>query len=268
MSWVLLDDNFATHPKVMAAVHIHPLARDLFVCALCYCRKFQTDGTVPRSAMKTIGFVGNERKACDALLHVGLLDRSDAGFQIHDYAKFYPSDADDKAQREERSRQKREAGRKGGLASWAKRAAEPLALTIAEAEPKQPASSSAEAHSVPIQSIPTPSEERRSPVRAPLVTKRRGDAAVEVGRLYVPQRIHSDFLSDRNHPDAERELLAWYEAIGEEWTFGCNATALTGGDMFKFWRARYAEKWPAADTGTKSKLPISQRWRPSDEAGS
>jgi hypothetical protein len=114
MAWALLDDNFPLHPKVMAAVEIHPLARDLFVCALCYCRKFHTDGTIPSHVLKVIGFAGNIRRATDALVSVGLWDRVDCGYQIHDYAQMY-DDVNAKTAVEEKRRKRQESGRRGGL---------------------------------------------------------------------------------------------------------------------------------------------------------
>lgn len=79
---------------------------------------------------------------------------------------------------------------------------------------------------------------------APLVARRRMDAAFEGPRVYVPQRVHTDFLGFRNG-NAD-ELHKWYEAVSEEWATGAKRTAETGPDMIAFWKARYAEKWPAA----------------------
>ena len=80
--------------------------------------------------------------------------------------------------------------------------------------------------------------ERRSPIQG----RRRKDAAWEGPRVYVPQRCHSDFVALRN--GAEAELFAWYAETSEAWTDGPFKAAETGPDMFAFWKARYAEKWP------------------------
>lgn len=78
----------------------------------------------------------------------------------------------------------------------------------------------------------------------PLVHRRRLDAAWEGPRVYVPQRCHSDFVALRN--GAEAELFAWYAETSEAWTDGPFKASETGPDMFAFWKARYAEKWPVA----------------------
>jgi hypothetical protein len=113
MAWALLDDNFPHHPKVQTG------GNDvgwMFTCGLCYCRRYHTSGFIPRNAVQNIGFVGNGRKAIETLIAVGLWDRVDGGFQIHDYDVLYPNDAEEKDEKSERSRQKAVAGRLGGLA--------------------------------------------------------------------------------------------------------------------------------------------------------
>lgn len=76
----------------------------------------------------------------------------------------------------------------------------------------------------------------------PLVSRRRLDAAFEGPRVWVPQRIHSDFLAIRGN---ERELWAFYEAVSDQWASGARKADEPGVDMFVFWRARYEEHWPA-----------------------
>ncbi len=91
------------------------------------------------------------------------------------------------------------------------------------------------------------STERQTPIQA----RRRKDAAWEGPRVYVPQRLHSDFLALRQ--GAEGELLAWYAIVSQEWSEGPRQHEEPDADMFRFWRARYAEHWPA--TGTAKQLP-------------
>lgn len=63
-------------------------------------------------------------------------------------------------------------------------------------------------------------------------------------RVYVPQRLHAEFIGLLNRPDAERELLTWYGTVSDEWTSGAHAQSTTGADMFTFWRERFNERWP------------------------
>lgn len=119
MAWVLLDDNFPHHPKVLDA------GRDagwLYVCGLAYCRKYHTQGVIPRAALAKLGAGLQPRKLVDALVRVGLWDQTDNGFQVHDYSVIYADDID-KAEKDEHQqdraelrRIRQEAGRKGGLA--------------------------------------------------------------------------------------------------------------------------------------------------------
>ncbi len=78
----------------------------------------------------------------------------------------------------------------------------------------------------------------------PLSARRRLDAAFEGGRLYVPQRAHTDMVALRNRPTAETELFAFYARICEDWTHGAHRTDNPGADMFRFWKARYDAEWP------------------------
>jgi hypothetical protein len=114
MAWVLVDDNLPNHPKVVQATEMAASAGWLYLCGLCYCRRYHTGGFIPRAALPSIGVARGHRKSVDALVAVGLWDAADGGFAVHDYAGFY-ADEDDKAAKEETSRQRREAGRRGGL---------------------------------------------------------------------------------------------------------------------------------------------------------
>lgn len=111
MAWVLLDDNFPNHPK---AVQAGPVAAYLFVCGLCYCRRYHTDGFIPTKALPALGLTARPARMVDALVDCGLWDRIEdgSGFKIHGYSEFY-ADANDKADKETR----RKNGRKGGIES-------------------------------------------------------------------------------------------------------------------------------------------------------
>jgi hypothetical protein len=139
MGWVTLDDNFPTHPKTVQAGKD---AAYLYVCGLCYCRKYHTEGFIPANAVRTLGASTTPRKLIDALIAAGFWRRAEGGFQVHDYAAIYPNDAGDKQRGEENRQKKRDAGRKGGLASWAMRKPKQTEA-LASAESKHAASSTA-----------------------------------------------------------------------------------------------------------------------------
>ena len=86
---------------------------------------------------------------------------------------------------------------------------------------------------------------------ASIIPRRRKDAAFEGPRVYVPQRCHSDFVALRGS-DSEQVLFDWYERISNEWFSGARKFDEPGPDMFAFWKARYAEQWPATPTAPLS----------------
>lgn len=88
MSWVKLDDQFPSHPKMVLAGGD---AAWLHVCALCYCGQHLTDGFLPK------GMVGrlSDRKKPDQLaarlVEVGAwIDHGDQ-YEIHGFLEFNPS---------------------------------------------------------------------------------------------------------------------------------------------------------------------------------
>lgn len=91
MTWLKLDDNFADHPKVLAA---GPDAVMLWLTGLCYAGRHLTDGRVPRG-------IFHDQALTDRLVDVGLLEPDDDGcYRIHDFLDFNPSRADVEADRE------------------------------------------------------------------------------------------------------------------------------------------------------------------------
>jgi hypothetical protein len=128
MPWIKVDDQIAHHPKFMAA---GAPASWLWVCGQSYCARYLTDGFVPESALPTLGNVTNPKAHAQTLVRVGLWERAEGGYRVHDYLQFQPSRADV----EERRRQRANAGRKGGLRSGQTR------HTKSEAPAKQLASS-------------------------------------------------------------------------------------------------------------------------------
>lgn len=92
----------------------------------------------------------------------------------------------------------------------------------------------------------------RLTAHAPLIAKRRLDAAWEGGRVWVPQRAHNDFIGYRG--GNEPELFAWYASVDADFRGEINP------DMFAFWRARYREKWPpSAEAKADGRTPAWAR---------
>jgi hypothetical protein len=87
VGWVYIDDHFDEHPKVIEARDFHKDAPWLFVAALCYCRRSNTNGYVMASQVPRL-ITGYTPKARKALVAVGLWDENVNGIDIHDYLEW------------------------------------------------------------------------------------------------------------------------------------------------------------------------------------
>jgi len=136
MAWVRIDDGFPEHRKVVA---VGPLGMAMQVAGICYCNRNLTDGFIPWAAARTLltwEFLGEQGEqgakrytiavtcgmqgddvttefVIGLLLEAGIWEEVEGGYQIHDYDEYQPTKAEVLALQEER----REAGRRGGLAS-------------------------------------------------------------------------------------------------------------------------------------------------------
>lgn len=93
MAWVKIDDQFYAHPKLIAA---GPLAKSLFVDALCYANQYLTDGFIPEIVALQISmpleqYCDAGHEMIDILVNVGLWHKVQGGYQIHDYLDYNPS---------------------------------------------------------------------------------------------------------------------------------------------------------------------------------
>lgn len=85
--WVKLDDTFTDHPKVM---EVGPLCGWLYVCGLTYCARYLTDGFIRDSQVKKLADVKNATNLAKRLVSVGLWDKVNGGYRIHDYSDYNP----------------------------------------------------------------------------------------------------------------------------------------------------------------------------------
>jgi hypothetical protein len=94
MTWVKLDDRYATHPKMLRA---GPAALALDVAGLCYSAGHGTDGFVPAEALAAAAPFLARAKALAAaaqLVAVGRWVPVEGGWRIHDYLDYNPSTAE------------------------------------------------------------------------------------------------------------------------------------------------------------------------------
>lgn len=88
MPWLKLDDQFSDHPKIVEA---GPMAGWLHVCGMLYCSRLLTDGFIPAGQVRKLADLDNAGELADRLVAVGLWDRADGGYQVHDYLDYNPS---------------------------------------------------------------------------------------------------------------------------------------------------------------------------------
>ncbi|HEX9413816.1 MAG TPA: hypothetical protein VF916_09970 [Ktedonobacterales bacterium] len=88
MPWVMLDDQFADHPKVMAA---GPLASWLYICGLTYCARYLTDGFIPAAQVRKLADVENASALACRLVDADLWHETEGGYLVHDYLNYNPS---------------------------------------------------------------------------------------------------------------------------------------------------------------------------------
>ena len=89
MTWVKLDDQLHAHPKVMRAWNARPAALGLHLLALSHCGAYMTDGFIEEAfvAMK-LPRKGDRDKTVATLIEVGLWERADGGYRIHDFLDY------------------------------------------------------------------------------------------------------------------------------------------------------------------------------------
>lgn len=86
MTWFVIDDTFAFHPKVVAAGN----AITLWVRAGAWCAQQLTDGHVPAYMIPSLG----SKRDAGKLVEVGLWERVEGGYVFHDWADYQQSRAE------------------------------------------------------------------------------------------------------------------------------------------------------------------------------
>jgi len=89
MTWIKIDDQFFQNPKI---IDLSKDAKLLYLCALTYCGSQLTDGIISKSALRVISAtVDVSSTVATELVHVGLWEVTEGGYDIHDYLEYNPS---------------------------------------------------------------------------------------------------------------------------------------------------------------------------------
>jgi hypothetical protein len=102
MSWLRLDDDFASHPKIAA---LTDRQFRVWMRVLCYCGKHQ-DPTVDRVAIREVK--GLTSRSVLRFAQLELLDKSGRDYEVHDWPLYQPKDTTG-AERQARWRARRNA---------------------------------------------------------------------------------------------------------------------------------------------------------------
>ena len=115
MSWVRFDDAMADHPKVIG---LSDAAFRLWIRAVCWSNRYQTDGVLPRDLVRELGTM----RAAGQLVTAGLWTVDPAGgFRIHDFLDYQLSRQEVIDRREHVHAVRSAAGRLGAAARYNKR---------------------------------------------------------------------------------------------------------------------------------------------------
>lgn len=124
MPWARFDDRYPSNRKVRP---LSDAAFRLDVSAVCWSNENLTDGVIARDELTLVADIRHHAKAAEELVLRGRWDKTEGGWQIHDFLVYNPSRDQvlaDRAKAAERQRKAREAAK-------AKRdAARDLALDI------------------------------------------------------------------------------------------------------------------------------------------
>jgi hypothetical protein len=114
MPYGFISDDLYDHPKIRALLKDRPDGLSLWLLALSWSGKQQTDGFIPSWVPRHVtGWAASRvALAVAALVRVGLWDLAEGGWYIHGWEKHHKT----KATRDAERAAKADAGRRGGQA--------------------------------------------------------------------------------------------------------------------------------------------------------
>lgn len=254
MAWVRIEDAVTEHRKHLKA---GPAACWLWVCGIAYCQRQLSDGFIPTEALPMIGVVRGFSRLVETLIEVGLFDRVDGGYRVHDYHDYNETREEAQHRKADLSAKRARAGRLGGLKSGA------IRHEHSEANIEATAKQFAEANRSPIPSHPIPSRFEKSTIaraeppnsrnhqKTPIIGKNThlGHVFCDEQLAYcVPSAVHhklAALLAPKHAGDVDRAAEAlrdWYPTITAKLVEG-----FVMGDAFRFWQSRFDEAFATPD---------------------
>lgn len=110
MPWVKLDDRFPSHRKIAL---LSDRAFRLHISAICWCAENLTDGRISDRELALVAKIRGVKATAQQLADAGVWDRTEDGWEIHDYLDYNPSreqvlaERKKNAERQEKFRQRK-----------------------------------------------------------------------------------------------------------------------------------------------------------------
>lgn len=255
--WAKLEIGYLGHPKFLA---LNANAICLWHEGKNYCDSHQTDGLIPRDALKMFRFRGVKSvtlllATCptpkpDGSPYAPLWEDHPVGYKMHDYLD-HNDCRDEVLARIEQADERRDTERQR-KADWRakkkeKRDMSQMSHGTGDGTETSLSRSTTETPTATASETGVSKEQKHGEARprpgAPIHDRSHMKHAL-CGRVCLHAEQFGNFVRRRNVPNADQEIRTWAAGVIDEWTTGAQATTEPG-DEFDFWRSRYAERWPA-----------------------
>lgn len=247
MAWVRIDDQVPHHQKFLEA---GPAAAWFWVCGVAHCQRQLSDGFISEAALPLVGVPKGYRKLAEHLVYVGLFDRVEGGYQVHDYHQHNRT----RDEAEAHTATVKEQRRLAGIASGERRRAARLRKQQQEQTTNGPVQHPFNEQPTPMLNPDPTRPDPTPPVPEERETVTPAQPTVLAGTLprdhlrhgwcssrgkCVPDFLHAEFCASVGGEGASQRLKAFYEAVEAGWPAGP-----IGDEPIKLWRAEFAAKFP------------------------
>jgi hypothetical protein len=185
--WIKLDDGFFYNRKVQAAGKD---GRALYLAALTYCARELTDGLITTAEVRVCcALADTDQSAADVLVNVGLWEEVDGGYKIHDFHEYNPTAEEVRARRDEISKVRAQAGKRGMAARWSDSNKEDNKIT--NPITKQPKSDNKTITNV----LQTDNPVSRNPIKEVTKDRETNNTEMDVNSTSAAKAAETEFLA-------------------------------------------------------------------------